>query len=174
MLLSTAAVHGGASGGACLDAATGELLGLVTSNAKHTQRLPPGQTRAAGSRRSGSSSGGAVVSVLPHLNFAIPAAQLAPVVAAAQAAAAAGPAGDAAALAVWRAVDEAAMASAELQQVWHLDSQRPKQQQQHPEPGGGGSASGGSAFGGARPPARLQRLLGELQQGEQLQPRAKL
>lgn len=35
MLLTTASVQSGASGGAVLDPATGALLGLVTSNAKH-------------------------------------------------------------------------------------------------------------------------------------------
>lgn len=159
MLLTTAAVHSGASGGACLDAATGQLLGLVTSNAKHTQRPPPGSSGASsGGGSGGGAGGGAQVAVLPHLNFCVPVAQLAPVVAAAQVAAAAGPAGDAAALAAWRAIDEAALASAELQQAWHLDSQRPKQpppQTQQPVPG---------MFGGARPPAHLRQLLEELQQ----------
>lgn len=177
MLLTTAAVHSGASGGACLNAVTGELLGLVTSNAKHTQRLPPGSAAGRGGSSSGS-GGGAQVWVLPHLNFAIPAAQLAPVVAAAEAAAAAGPAGNAAALAAWRAVDEAALASAELQQAWHLDSQRSKQQPQQQQRA---HCGGGGAFGGARPPDRLGQLLGELQQQQQqqqeegqVQPRPKL
>lgn len=35
MLITTAAVHRGASGGAVLDAASGALAGLVTSNARH-------------------------------------------------------------------------------------------------------------------------------------------
>jgi hypothetical protein len=56
MLISTAAVHGGASGGALLCPTTGQLLGLVTSNARHVRG-----------------------STLPRLNFCIPAAQLAPV-----------------------------------------------------------------------------------------------
>jgi S1-C subfamily serine protease len=55
MVISTAAVHSGASGGALLDAA-GRLVGLVTSNARHVK----GQT-------------------LPHLNFCISAAELRPV-----------------------------------------------------------------------------------------------
>ena len=56
MLISTAAVHGGASGGALLCPVTGQLLGLVTSNARHVRG-----------------------STLPRLNFCIPAAELAPV-----------------------------------------------------------------------------------------------
>ena len=35
MLLTTASVQSGASGGAVLDPGSGRLLGLVTSNAKH-------------------------------------------------------------------------------------------------------------------------------------------
>ena len=38
MLLTTAAVHSGASGGAVLDA-EGRLLGMVTSNAQHVSGL---------------------------------------------------------------------------------------------------------------------------------------
>jgi S1-C subfamily serine protease len=55
MVISTAAVHSGASGGALVDAA-GRLVGLVTSNARHVK----GQT-------------------LPHMNFCISAAELRPV-----------------------------------------------------------------------------------------------
>jgi S1-C subfamily serine protease len=55
MVISTAAVHSGASGGALVDAA-GRLVGLVTSNARHVK----GRT-------------------LPHLNFCISAAELRPV-----------------------------------------------------------------------------------------------
>jgi hypothetical protein len=54
MVISTAAVHAGASGGALVNAA-GELIGLVTSNARHAR----GTT-------------------LPHLNFCISAVELAP------------------------------------------------------------------------------------------------
>ena len=52
MLLTTAAVHAGASGGAMLDGA-GRMLGLITSNTRHAS----GRT-------------------IPHLNFSIPAAWL--------------------------------------------------------------------------------------------------
>lgn len=55
MLITTAAVHGGASGGALVDA-QGQLVGLVTSNAKHAR----GAT-------------------LPHCNFCIAAEELRPV-----------------------------------------------------------------------------------------------
>eukprot|EP00775_Hariotina_reticulata_P010447 gene10447-biopygen9974 len=55
MVISTAAVHAGASGGALVNDA-GELIGLVTSNARHAR----GTT-------------------LPHLNFCISAEELAPV-----------------------------------------------------------------------------------------------
>jgi S1-C subfamily serine protease len=55
MVISTAAVHAGASGGALVDA-SGRLQGLVTSNARHAR----GAT-------------------LPHLNFCISAAELRPV-----------------------------------------------------------------------------------------------
>lgn len=55
MVISTAAVHSGASGGALVDSA-GRLVGLVTSNARHVK----GRT-------------------LPHLNFCISAAELRPV-----------------------------------------------------------------------------------------------
>lgn len=54
MLITTAAVHAGASGGAVVDS-KGQLLGLVTSNARHAK----GAT-------------------LPHWNFCIAAAELAP------------------------------------------------------------------------------------------------
>ena len=161
MLLTTAAVHSGASGGAVVDADTGGWLGLVTSNAKHSGAKHATQQRAT---------------VLPHLNFSIPADQLLPVVAAAQAAAAAPPgeqpAAAAAALAVWQALDRATAADGELQRVWQLDRQRQRQQpaakqQQGSSPG---------AFGGAVPPAKLQQLLQSLQQQQQQQqqPRAKL
>lgn len=101
--------------------------------------------------------------VLPHLNFAIPTVQLAPVVLAAQEAAAAeeagGALGDAAgtALAAWRAVDAAAACSRELAHVWRLD---PRQR----EPPGERQGERRGAFGGASPPAKLQQLLRELQQ----------
>ncbi|KAL2969318.1 hypothetical protein AAZX31_15G073800 [Glycine max] len=55
MLETTAAIHPGASGGAVINS-DGHMIGLVTSNARH--------------------SGGAVI---PHLNFSIPSAALAPV-----------------------------------------------------------------------------------------------
>lgn len=55
MLETTAAIHPGGSGGAVVNAA-GHMIGLVTSNARH--------------------SGGTVI---PHLNFSIPSAILAPV-----------------------------------------------------------------------------------------------
>lgn len=55
MLETTAAVHPGASGGAVINS-DGHMIGLVTSNARH--------------------GGGAVI---PHLNFSIPSAALAPV-----------------------------------------------------------------------------------------------
>ncbi|GLT82838.1 hypothetical protein SLE2022_011740 [Rubroshorea leprosula] len=55
MLETTAAVHPGGSGGAVVNAA-GHMIGLVTSNARH--------------------SGGTVI---PHLNFSIPSAVLAPI-----------------------------------------------------------------------------------------------
>ncbi|XP_057434182.1 glyoxysomal processing protease, glyoxysomal isoform X2 [Lotus japonicus] len=55
MLETTAAVHPGASGGAVINS-DGHMIGLVTSNARH--------------------SGGAVI---PHLNFSIPSAALAPI-----------------------------------------------------------------------------------------------
>ncbi|KAL4854568.1 Glyoxysomal processing protease [Chlorella vulgaris] len=183
MLLTTAAVHSGASGGAVLDGATGKLLGLVTSNAKHTP--------------SRGGSGGAVAAagtpppptVLPHLNFSIPAAQLRPVIQAAQAAAAAArptgahaatkaaatkpelglAAAKASAINVWRRLDGAAAASSELQLVWRLgrrqgplplapQSEQKKQKQDKAPPPAGGS------FGGVTPPAGLQQLLDQLQQ----------
>ncbi|KAK7302815.1 hypothetical protein RJT34_13711 [Clitoria ternatea] len=55
MLETTAAVHPGASGGAVINS-DGHMIGLVTSNARH--------------------GGGAVI---PHLNFSIPSAALAPI-----------------------------------------------------------------------------------------------
>ncbi|XP_054777019.1 glyoxysomal processing protease, glyoxysomal isoform X2 [Prosopis cineraria] len=55
MLETTAAVHPGASGGAVIDS-DGRMIGLITSNARH--------------------SGGTVI---PHLNFSIPCAALAPI-----------------------------------------------------------------------------------------------
>ncbi|XP_061341540.1 glyoxysomal processing protease, glyoxysomal isoform X2 [Gastrolobium bilobum] len=55
MLETTASVHPGASGGAVMDS-DGYMIGLVTSNARH--------------------GGGAVI---PHLNFSIPSAALAPI-----------------------------------------------------------------------------------------------
>ncbi|XP_028776760.1 glyoxysomal processing protease, glyoxysomal isoform X1 [Neltuma alba] len=55
MLETTAAVHPGASGGAVVNS-DGHMIGLVTSNARH--------------------SGGTVI---PHLNFSIPCAALAPI-----------------------------------------------------------------------------------------------
>uniref|UniRef100_A0A0R0FXN2 Glyoxysomal processing protease, glyoxysomal n=2 Tax=Glycine max TaxID=3847 RepID=A0A0R0FXN2_SOYBN len=55
MLETTATIHPGASGGAVINS-DGHMIGLVTSNARH--------------------SGGAVI---PHLNFSIPSAALAPV-----------------------------------------------------------------------------------------------
>jgi S1-C subfamily serine protease len=92
MLVTSAAVHAGASGGAVLDAASGALLGLVTSNAK---RQPPGA--------------GAAVAFYPHLNFSVPAAQLRPVVEAALR----GGAAD------WADV-EAAHSSASMRGVWAM------------------------------------------------------
>lgn len=56
LLVSTATVHAGASGGALLDASTGRLLGVVTSNARHS-----------------------VAGIFPRINFSIPAARLAPI-----------------------------------------------------------------------------------------------
>ncbi len=67
MLITTAAVHSGSSGGAVVDAATGRLLGLVTSNARH-QRI---EADAAGSRRP---------VTLPRLNFSIASEELRPIV----------------------------------------------------------------------------------------------
>lgn len=55
MLETTAAVHPGASGGAVINS-DGHMIGLVTSNARH--------------------GGG---SIIPHLNFSIPSAALAPI-----------------------------------------------------------------------------------------------
>lgn len=55
MLETTAAIHPGASGGAVINS-DGHMIGLVTSNARH---------------------GGGVV--IPHLNFSIPSAALAPI-----------------------------------------------------------------------------------------------
>lgn len=55
MLETTAAVHPGASGGAVINS-DGQMIGLVTSNARH--------------------GGGTVI---PHLNFSIPSAALAPI-----------------------------------------------------------------------------------------------
>ncbi|XP_027932289.1 glyoxysomal processing protease, glyoxysomal [Vigna unguiculata] len=55
MLETTAAIHPGASGGAVINS-DGHMIGLVTSNARH--------------------SGGTVI---PHLNFSIPSAALAPI-----------------------------------------------------------------------------------------------
>lgn len=151
-----------------MDAATGQLLGICTSNAKHSRSGGGGGTGS----RLGSGRGGGAVTVLPHLNFSIPAAQLAPVVRAAQEAAAAEEAGGAlgdaagAALAAWRALDAEAAGSSELLHVWRLDPrqrERRRQQEQQQGPGGGGG------FGGAVPPAKLQQLLRELRQ-----PQAKL
>jgi hypothetical protein len=59
LLVTSACVHRGASGAAVVDAASGELLGLVTSNARH--------------------AGGVT---LPHLNFAIAREALGPLLAA--------------------------------------------------------------------------------------------
>ena len=165
MLATTAAVHSGASGGAVVDAATGRLLGLVTSNAKHSSN----RGSASGAR-----GGGAAVTVLPHLNFSIPAAQLAPAVFAAQEAAAAdaaaggspgGPA--AAALQAWHELDVATAGSGEMQHIWRLDPRQQERQRQQERGGGGG-------FGGAPLPAKLRQLLQEMQQQQQQQPRAKL
>eukprot|EP00887_Chlorella_sp_A99_P003605 scaffold7.g3605.t1 len=134
MLLTTAAVHSGASGGAVLDPATGQLLGLVTSNSRHA------------------ASGG----VLPHLNYAIPAALLAPV-----AAAAAEPT-PAAARERWTQLDAAAAADAALRQAWQLGlAQRPEQP---PHAAGDAAGDGGGGIHGARPPARLVSLLEQLKQ----------
>ncbi|KAL4425274.1 hypothetical protein ABPG75_009290 [Micractinium tetrahymenae] len=170
MLLTTAAVHSGASGGAVLDAVTGELLGLVTSNAKHSSR-----------RSSASDSLGGLPqgrhTILPHINFSIPAAQLQPVLAAG------GMRDAAAARAAWQALDAQTAGDTQLQQVWRLDRQRrrPSQQQE------AGQQQAGGAFGGARPPAKMKQLLEELQRqqrqgqqqpdkagGQQQQARAKL
>lgn len=159
MLLTTAAVHSGASGGAVLDAASGALLGLVTSNAKHSSRASSASDWL----------GGAVHgqhTILPHINFSIPAAQLRPVVAAA----APGAQSAAAALAAWQALDAETAASAEFQQVWRLGrhQRRPAEQEQagrqHPEAG---------ALGGARPPAKMQQLLEQLQRQQQQQQHAR-
>ncbi|KAI7843428.1 hypothetical protein COHA_002906 [Chlorella ohadii] len=179
MLLTTAAVHSGASGGAVADAATGQLLGLVTSNAKHKSRGDRSSGSSGGSGSSDSRRGGDVsadgssssmqTTVLPHLNFSIPAAQLGPVLLAASEAAAAeatgggamgGSAGDAAAVATWRQLDAAGAANAELNQVWRMD---PRQQQRQRQQEGGS----GGVFGGAAPPTKLQRLLEQLAEQEQ-------
>ncbi|CAI5472918.1 unnamed protein product [Closterium sp. Yama58-4] len=56
MVLTTAAVHAGASGGAVVNA-QGEMIALVTSNAKHNRHG----------------------TILPHLNFSIPLALLQPI-----------------------------------------------------------------------------------------------
>jgi hypothetical protein len=144
MLLTTAAVHSGASGGAVLDPASGQLLGLVTSNAKHTP-----------SRASADAAG--TPTVLPHINFCIAAAQLRPVVAAAHAAAAAGDGdGRAAAVAAWQAIDAWAAADEEMRAVWQLGRSGEGQQ--------AGPGERQAEFGGARPPARMRQLLEELQQ----------
>ncbi|CAE8590065.1 unnamed protein product [Polarella glacialis] len=55
VLQSSAAVHRGCSGGALVDACTGELLGMVTTNVKHQDG-----------------------SVMPHVNFSLPAGLMAP------------------------------------------------------------------------------------------------
>ena len=178
MLLTTAAVHSGASGGAVVDAATGQLLGIVTSNAKHSSRGSSSSSSGSGGGgggggggvSGGTSSNGKRVTVLPHLNFSIPAAQLAPVLLAASEAAAAeaaggsamcAAAGDAAAVAAWRRLNAAGAADSELNQVWRMDPRQ--RQRQQPQ----GSGSGG-AFGGAAPPARLQRLLEQLVERQKL------
>jgi S1-C subfamily serine protease len=177
MLLTTAAVHSGASGGAVLDAATGQLLGLVTSNAKHTPSNGQGGIGGAG-------AAGSAATVLPHLNFSIPAAQLASIVAAAQAAAegsragglaaqAMGPAAAenaaAAALAAWRAIDAAASDSAELRQVWRLDQQRRPQCQEKDRPEQQQPSEQGRSkqLHVPLPPAKLQALMLELEQQQQ-------
>jgi S1-C subfamily serine protease len=92
MLVTSAAVHAGGSGGGVFDSGTGALLGLVTSNAK---RSP--------------SAGSARAVLYPHLNFSVPAARLAPAVGALLA----GGAVD------WAAV-EAVCGGEGLQDVWAL------------------------------------------------------
>lgn len=82
VLVTTAAVHAGASGGAVLDPGTGQLVGLVTSNTKlglkeHStenqgRKFPPRQHRDT--IRS--------TVLYPHLNYCIGTAALRPVVAA--------------------------------------------------------------------------------------------
>ncbi len=67
MLLTTAAVHSGASGAAVLDSADGRLVGLVTSNARFGDPKPS----------SGGAGGGAT---LPRFNFAISGEELREVV----------------------------------------------------------------------------------------------
>ncbi len=182
MLLTTAAVHSGASGGAVVDAATGQLLGLVTSNAKHKSRGNRSSGSSGGSGSRGSRRGGDVsadgssssmqTTVLPQLNFSIPAAQLGPVLLAASEAAAAeatgggamgSSVGDAAAVVAWRRLDAAGAANAELSQVWRMDPRQQQRQRQRQQKEGGS----GGAFGGAAPPARLQRLLKRLAEQEQ-------
>lgn len=150
MLLTTAAVHSGASGGAVLDTASGRLLGLVTSNAKHTPS-------AVAAKSAGPPT------VLPHINFGIAAAQLRPVVAAAQAAAAAvdKDAAGSAAVAAWQTIDAKAAADESMRAVWQLG--RPLSDRQ-----AGPGDEGQAAFGGAPTPARMQQLLKELQQRSKL------
>jgi S1-C subfamily serine protease len=78
MLLTTAAVHAGASGGAVLCPTSGALLGLVTSNARWSGGGGAGSLGDAAqpSRR-----------LYPRLNFSLPASAMRPVVAALEAAA---------------------------------------------------------------------------------------
>lgn len=139
MLLTTAAVHSGASGGAVLHPRSGRLLALVTSNARHAS----GQ-------------------LYPHLNFSIPAALLRPVLELAEwqeaAATTGGMAG--ATAAEWVVLDARLAADGALSELWGLSFSAPAEE----APGAGGPSEG--ALGGARPPAALARLLEELGRGE--------
>jgi hypothetical protein len=119
MLLTTGAVHAGASGGAVLCPATGALLGLVTSNARWSGAGGGGGGSAGGSAGGGGGGAGSLGDSLspprrlyPRLNFSLPAGALRPVVAALEAAARGGGKVD------WAAAGAAAGAG--LETAWAL------------------------------------------------------
>ena len=69
LLQTDAAVHNGNSGGLLLSS-SGRFLGLVTSNVMHTARPFPARSPSSSSPPSASSASS---SIIPHLNFSIPA-----------------------------------------------------------------------------------------------------
>ena len=76
MLQSSAAVHGGNSGGMLLDG-QGQLLGIVTNNVRHENALPSDKAPAGRRQRQRKDQ------LLPRLNFSIPLRELLPLLAAA-------------------------------------------------------------------------------------------